>query len=84
MTITATQVLAMPLPPELELWKVKLNTFNRISWKIEKFVISGTLQSKELNYKLVLTSINHLIHTRITIIVDSMDGLATVWYMTGL
>ena len=60
MTITATQVLAMPLPPELELWKVKLNTFNRMSWKIEKFVISGTLYLKELNCKLVLTSINHL------------------------
>ena len=72
MTITATQVLAMPLPPELELWKVKLNTFNRISWK---FVISGTLYQKELNYKLVLTSVKPslsvtiFIHTRITILV---------------
>ena len=27
------QVLAMPLPPELELWKVKLNAFHRLSWK---------------------------------------------------
>ena len=32
-------VLAMPLPPELELEKVKLNTFNRMSLKVNKFVI---------------------------------------------
>ena len=29
----------MPLPPELELEKVKLNTFNRMSLKVNKFVI---------------------------------------------
>ena len=37
--IITIQVLAMPLPPELELEKVKLNTFNRMSLKVNKFVI---------------------------------------------
>ena len=38
-----SSLLPLPLPLELEPWKMKLNTFNRLSWKMKKFVVSGTL-----------------------------------------
>ena len=35
----------MPLPPELELWKVKLNAFHRLSWKF----VEGLLVRSSVN-----------------------------------
>ena len=47
----------MPLPPELELWKVKLNAFHRLSWKFVEGLLSGVLLiSKEHKIKNFLFS----------------------------
>ena len=38
----------MPLPPELELWKVKLNAFHRLSWKfVEGLLVRSSLLTEQ-------------------------------------
>ena len=74
----------MPLPPELELWKVKLNAFHRLSWKFVEGLLSGVLLiSKEHKIKnnfspVLSSSVTILIHVRIII-----HELLLLWHHHG-
>ena len=74
----------MPLPPELELWKVKLNAFHRLSWKfVEGLLVRSSVNIEGTKIKnnfspVFSSSVTILIHVRIII-----HELLLLWHHHG-